>query len=236
MHKIYLRKFLAPAFLICCMNAFYSTAHAEIRKIEPENKKFSDDNKIAKVYFFGDMTEYKAKDLSVVLDEININHADFKRIYLYINSRGGDMDSGYISYWAVKSSKIPISTVNLSMTASAATMMFCGSDDRTSIKGAYFILHAPAAVQGNHRFQPDELNEVQENLSGYTQMLASIYSSCTNYKADEISTILSSEDNRKHISDEDAIKHGLIKQNTDVIVSAPVAYYITDDRVPAGRK
>jgi len=236
MQKTYLRKFLAPALLACLINTFYSAAYAEIRRIEPENRKFSDDNKIAKVYFFGEMNQDKAKDLSAVLDEININHADFKNIYLYINSPGGDMNSGYISYWAVKSSKIPVSTVNLSVTASAATMMFCGSYDRMSIKGAYFILHPPAVVEGNIRLKPDELLEVQENLDGYRQMFASIYSSCTNYSAAEISTILSSEDNRKRLADEDAIKHGLIKKNTDAIVNAPIAYYITDDRVPAGRK
>ncbi|VFS51958.1 ATP-dependent Clp protease proteolytic subunit [Budvicia aquatica] len=114
---------------------FFSMASMTVVKNDTVNNVDID---VAKILYVGGVDEAKVVELISAIDEINIKYKNTRKIFLYINSSGGDMDSGYMAYEAVRNSTIPIVTVNASMTGSSATMMYCGAKERLMMSGAYF--------------------------------------------------------------------------------------------------
>jgi len=203
-------------------------ALADYRKTGPADEKDHSTLSEAKVYFTGEVTAQKAAALFRALDDANISYPKLKHIYLYIDSYGGDMDSGYAAYWAIKSSRTPVTTVNLATVMSSATMMFCGGKERASMKGGRFILHPAAAGIELKWAQPDQLAALQKNVSEFNRMFADTYRECTNMNETEISHTLYSENQREFLLPHDAISKKMISVIADKIVDTPVSYSITD--------
>ncbi|MEX3694126.1 ATP-dependent Clp protease proteolytic subunit [Paraburkholderia sp. BR14263] len=201
-------------------------AYACLSKVIPEaDRRYDVLN--SKIFYTGPVTIQKANDLIAALDELNAKYPKLKSIYLYIDSGGGDTDAGYITYRAIQSSRVPVITVNLATVMSAATMMFCGAQDRLSFPGGRFILHPPS-IDLSNRFQPDQLNVATENLDTVKQMLSDIYRSCTNLNGKEINSMIYSENNRKVLSPDEASANGMVTGIAHEIIDAPVSYYVTD--------
>ncbi|MBX8825352.1 ATP-dependent Clp protease proteolytic subunit [Ochrobactrum sp. SFR4] len=204
-------------------------AQAELKKVMPQDEKVLENAAAAKIYFTAGVSTKSVSELIQAIDNLNANYKSLKKIYLYISSYGGDMDSGYAGYWAVKSSHVPITTVNLSTVMSSATMIFCGAKDRQSRKGGRFIMHPPYKYYKNRSFQPDELTTAGQDLKGYVSMFTEVYRECSRYSDAEISTLLSSENDRKFLLPDEAKEKGIISGVAGQIMTAPIAYYITDD-------
>ncbi|WP_035515874.1 ATP-dependent Clp protease proteolytic subunit [Paraburkholderia nodosa] len=201
-------------------------AHAYLSKIIPDaDRRYDVLN--SKIFYTGPVTILKANDLIAALDELNAKYPKLNSIYLYIDSDGGDMDAAYITYRAIHSSRVPVITVNLASVMSAATMMFCGAQDRLSFPGGIFILHPPS-IDLSNRFQPDQLNVATENLDTATKMLSDIYSKCTKLNDKEINSIIHSENNRKVLSPDEASANGMVTGIAHDIIDAPVSYYVKD--------
>lgn len=204
-------------------------AQAELKKVMPQDEKAFENAAAAKIYFTTGVNTKSVSELIQTIDSLNANYKKLENIYLYISSYGGDMDSGYAGYWAVKSSSIPITAVNLSTVMSSATMIFCGAKDRQSRKGGRFIMHPPYKYYKNRSFQPDELTTARQDLKGYVAMFSEVYRECSLYSDAEISTLLSSENDRKFLLPEEAKEKGVISSVVEQIVTTPISYYITDD-------
>lgn len=222
----YIAKKISTAAIISSVLFFLALAHADATKVSIIDEKAKSEAEVGKIFYVGGVTSSKVIDLIKAIDELNINHK-LKKIYLYIDSYGGGMDSGYMAYMAIKSSKIPITSVNLVTVMSSATMMFCGAHDRISLSGGRFILH-PANVWVSGRIQPDQLGIVESNLDEYNKMFFSVYKECTDFSDSEIKSILASENQRRFLSAEEAKMHGMIKGTANKIVDASVVYYISD--------
>ncbi len=72
-------------------------------------------------------------------------------ITLYINSPGGDADSGFAIYDALKFVSCPIRTICAGLCASAGIIIFLGGDpgERLSLPHSRFLIHQPSvAAQG----------------------------------------------------------------------------------------
>ncbi len=226
----FLKKLHCILVLSACCTIALSTAQAEVRQVVPQDEKASETVTEAKIYFTAGVSVTSASELIQVIDNLNANYKNLQKIYLYINSYGGDMDSGYAGYWAVKSSRVPVTTVNLSTVMSSATMIFCGAENRLSRKGGRFILHPPSKYYKDRSFQPDELITAGQDLQGYVAMFTEVYKECSRYSDQEISTLLSSENLRKFLLPEEAKARGIISGLAGKIVATPVAYYITGDK------
>lgn len=205
-----------------------SAANANSRKIGPEDNNKKDEVSIVKIYFSGSVNEKKAGELVQAIDDANINYKKLKRIYLYINSYGGDMDSGYAAYWAVKSSRTPVTTVNMGTVMSSASMIFCGADDRQSLKGGRFILHPASVSLGNSSYQPDELERKRQELEGFNAMFRDVYKECTKLSEQEIADLLHAENQRRFMLNDEARQTGLIAKIADKIMDSSVSYFVTD--------
>ncbi len=68
-----------------------------------------------------------------VLDEINQRYVNAKELVISFSSDGGDMDAALSMYYAIKSSQIPVTTVNVSAVMSAATIPFCAAKKEKSL-------------------------------------------------------------------------------------------------------
>ncbi|MBB3218992.1 ATP-dependent Clp protease protease subunit [Ochrobactrum sp. RC6B] len=223
-----LRNFASYLYVTFIIFNSISAANANSRKIGPEDNNKKDEVSIAKIYFSGSVNGEKVGELIQAIDDANINYRKLKRIYLYINSDGGDMDSGYAGYWAVKSSRTPVTTVNMGMVMSSASMIFCGADDRQSLKGGRFILHPASVSVGNAYVQPDQLQRKVQQLDGYNAMFRDVYKECTKLSEQEIADFLHAENQRRFMLPDEARQTGLIAKIADKIMDSSVSYFVTD--------
>lgn len=205
-----------------------SAADANSRKIGPEDNNKKDEVSIAKIYFAGSVNGETAAELIEAIDDANINYKKLKRIYLYINSYGGGMEGGYAAYWAVKSSRTPVTTVNMGMVMSSASMIFCGAEDRQSLKGGHFILHAASVSVGNDYVQPDQLQRQVQRLDGYNAMFHDVYKECTKLSDQELTAMFQGENQRRFMLPDEARQTGLIMKIADKIMDSSVSYFVTD--------
>jgi len=205
-----------------------SAADANSRKIGPEDNNKKDEVSIAKIYFAGSVNGETAAELIEAIDDANINYKKLKRIYLYINSYGGGMEGGYAAYWAVKSSRTPVTTVNMGMVMSSASMIFCGAEDRQSLKGGHFILHAASVSVGNDYVQPDQLQRQVQRLDGYNAMFHDVYKECTKLSEQELTAMFQGENQRRFMLPDEARQTGLITKIADKIMDSSVSYFVTD--------
>lgn len=185
--------------------------------------------KTVKISYFGDVNEEKMANLMFAIDEVNIKYPNASNIYLYISSFGGDMDTGYLAYEAIKSSKIPVTTINGSMTGSAATMLFCAGHTRLTMPGAYFLLH-PAATgnKSSEYLKPDVIRMMQNETNAYNNKFKMVYEKCTDFSEKEIDSFLSSETSRLYIDSKMAISKKLASDFASNVIGAQVSYYITN--------
>ena len=202
------------------------SARAKVQNIFPKDK----DAPINQVnmYFHGEVSSGTVGDLILAIRDLNVNYPTVGKINLLIDSLGGNTTSGRMAYWAVKSSKIPVRTINLSLVASAATMFYCGSRERATMEKSFFQLH-PAALDFTAGWvKPDAIARSQMLLKNFNALLADTYEHCTNFSPSEISNILESEHNAKIITDATALKVGLAGKILTAIPPADASIYISD--------
>lgn len=206
--------------LLACLALPFS-ASAELKKIEADERA-----EVAKIYYTAPVEPHLVSELVYAIDDINSNYPKVKRIYLYLNSDGGDMDSGQIGYWAVKSSKIPVTTVNLSMVGSSATIIFCGAEQRLSLPNGKFLLHASSLTGSEGLLRPDDIENLKKESQLYNQVFSNTYRQCTDYSEPQIQQLLRSEGTRLLITADEVKNNKLISGFADGIVQAPISYHI----------
>ncbi|MGM3184679.1 ATP-dependent Clp protease proteolytic subunit [Dickeya oryzae] len=181
-----------------------------------------------KMYFSGNINEEKVTELTMALDEANMRFKNAHDLYLYINSRGGELDSAHVAYLAIKSSRIPVTTVDMSMTASAATVLFCGAKNRVMLPNTTLLIHPPAVNQSEKSSTPDSLELKQQWSSHYVDMLKNVYRQCTTLSDEAMNKALHSEDAHLFLSNSEAEKIGITTATEEQIHAADVVYFIND--------
>lgn len=184
-----------------------------------------DKNKIAKIYYTGEMQPSAVSRLVNVFDEVNKNN-DVERIYLYINSYGGDMDAGLMAAAAIRSSAIPVTTVAMSTVGSSATIMFCAADDRRSLPEGSLFLH-PASISHQGDVRPADVAYLEKETRRFNEMFKKTYRACTKLDDAKIAEILHSEYNLTNYSPSEAMAVGLISSVDKKIIPATYSYAIT---------
>ncbi|KAA9001971.1 peptidase S14 [Affinibrenneria salicis] len=196
---------------------------SSVRKIGLKNNNIE----TAKILYVGDITAKGSTELISSIDEINANYPNLKKLYLYINSYGGSMENGYMAYEAIKSAPVPITTVNIAMVASAASLLYCAGAERYATPSAHFILHPAAAsnIQKDY-LKPNEIARLQQDVKNSNAFFRYVYQQCTRYSADEIDNMLSREDGRQYIDTPTALDKRLATGQAAGMVNADVSYYI----------
>ncbi|ACS86423.1 ATP-dependent Clp protease proteolytic subunit [Musicola paradisiaca] len=216
--------------LLLTLSAF--SVQASLKVISTPGVKAEEVDSV-KMYFTGAVNQHNITELTTALDEANMRFKNAQAIYLYINSRGGEMDSGHSGYLAIRSSRIPVTTVDLSVVGSAATMLFCGAQNRVMLKDTLIMIHAPKVGIGEKEAAPDMLDSHHQWMDNYVGMLKNIYRECTSLSDDELRQRLYSEDNHLFLNNQDAEKIKISTRTEDKIRAAEVVYFIDDDNSSA---
>lgn len=133
-------------------------------------------------------------------------------ITVYINSPGGDADSGFGIYDMLQFAAAPIRTVVSGLCASAAVTIFLAADKGCNycLPNARFLLHQPSTgIRGSAsdiQITADEINKTRDR---YNQIVSNV----TGKKIDQIAK---DADRDFWLSPEDALKYGLV---TKIITS-----------------
>ncbi|HEJ7122187.1 ATP-dependent Clp protease proteolytic subunit [Serratia marcescens] len=202
--------------------------HAEMHWVK--NDKIKPDNvDTVKIVYNGDVTPTLVAELISALDEINVNYPAAKSIKLFISSFGGSMESGYLAYQAVKGSKIPVETINAGMTASSATLVYCGAPKRYTFPDASFMLHPSASPNLKAEWiRPNDVEFIRKDVEDGNKYFKSIYGSCTTLARQDVEKILFSNDYARYLRPKDAEKIKLSQGVVEGIASTSVSYYITE--------
>jgi ATP-dependent Clp protease protease subunit len=98
-----------------------------------------------------------------------------KMITVYVNSPGGDADSGFAIYDAMKFVSCPVRTVCAGLCASAGVVIFLGGDkgERFSFPNARFLLHQPSTgTQGQASDIEITAKEIVKMRDRYNQIVS----------------------------------------------------------------
>lgn len=136
-----------------------------------------------------------------------MSHEDSRKpITVYVNSPGGDADSGFAIYDMMRFVKAPVRTICAGLCASAAVIIFVGGDrgQRFSLPNSRFLIHQPSTyAQG----QASDLEITAKQILKIRDRYNAIVSAETGIKADKILT----DANRDFwLNTEEAKSYGLI--------------------------
>ena len=109
----------------------------------------------------------------VVLNEKN----NKKPIYVYINSPGGDADSGFAIYDILRFHPAPVITICSGLCASAAVVIFLASqkDKNYTLPNSRFLLHQPSTgIQGSASDIQITADEITKTRERYNKIVAQI--------------------------------------------------------------
>ena len=132
----------------------------------------------------GNITEDTVAVISQQLRYLSIENPD-KQITLYINSTGGEVNSGLALYDIMQTIKCPIRTVCMGTAASMAAVLFLSGDTREILPHSKVMIHDPliAGVIGGSALSVDA---VAKNLMEVRQTIANIISKHTGKSLEEV--------------------------------------------------
>lgn len=148
-----------------------------------------------RIYFYSDVEREKVLQLNRSIRELNgdlqVKQKELAldnppKIYVHINSFGGEIFAGLSSVDEIIKSQVPVVTVIDGCAASAATLISVVAKERYINRHAYMLVHQlSAGFWGKHRDFKDEL----DNQKQFMRIIKNIYKEYTKIpekKMDEI--------------------------------------------------
>ncbi len=128
-------------------------------------------------------------------------------ITLYINSRGGSVDSGMALYDVMQAVSCPVRTVCVGLAASMAALLFVSGAERDMLPHSRLMIHDPLIVQtGGSALK---LKAVSDDLMETRQIIARVIAEHSGKSTDEVLAKTASD---SYFRAEEAIEFGLADQ------------------------
>lgn len=127
-------------------------------------------------------------------------------IYVYINSPGGDADSGFGIYDMLRFIDAPVITVVCGLCASAAVTIFLAADKgkNYSTPNSRFLLHQPSTgVRGTASDMTITANEINKTRERYNKIVSEV-------TGKDMETLKKDADRDFWMSPEEALAYGLV--------------------------
>ena len=92
-------------------------------------------------------------------------------IYIYIDSPGGDVDSGYAIFDMIRFVNAPVVTVGMGLVASAGALIFLASpkENRIALPNSHYLIHQPLSgmkgVATDIEIHAQELEKAKEKIN-----------------------------------------------------------------------
>ena len=113
----------------------------------------------------------KALAEKVVNQLLILDAASDEPIYVYIDSPGGDVDSGYAIFDMMRFVKSPVITVGMGLVASAGALIFLASpkERRIALPNSHYLIHQPLSgmkgVATDIEIHAQELEKAKEKIN-----------------------------------------------------------------------
>ena len=132
----------------------------------------------------GKITEDTVAIISQQLRYLSTENPD-KQITLYINSTGGEVNSGLALYDIMQTIKCPIRTVCMGTAASMAAVLFLSGDTREILPHSKVMIHDPL-IAGGIGGSALSVDAIAKNLMEVRQTIANIISKHTGKSLEEV--------------------------------------------------
>jgi ATP-dependent protease ClpP protease subunit len=110
------------------------------------------------------------------------------KIYLHLNSEGGDLLSGFALSDCIRINPIPIECIVEGECASSATLLLLACPVRSMTKNSLLLIHQISSGNWGGKFE--EIKEDFDNMKKMTRMLKRVYRDNTNLTDGDLSEIL----------------------------------------------
>lgn len=176
--------------------------------------------------FFSKNEYYAPQDFRDALAECR----DCKEVEVRINSVGGDLCTGLAIHnelLALKGTGVKVTTCNIGIAASAASVIFCAGEERTSYPGSILMIHGASVMVGaiasaNEKDIADligELKKARSSVQAANKTIAAVYARVTG-KSEEECLGLISDGREQYMTAREAIDGGFA---TGMVEDAPSA-------------
>ncbi len=175
---------------------------------EDEDKKGAIDQEMLKtrsIMISEEVSEELAKKVYTQLLLLNQRSTE-DPIYIYINSPGGDADSGFGIYDMMRLIEAPVITIVCGLCASAAVTIFLGADKgkNYATHNSRFLLHQPSTgVQGSASDMEITAIEINKTRERYNAIVADV-------TGKDLETLRKDADRDFWMSPEEAVAYGLV--------------------------
>ena len=138
-----------------------------------------------------------------------------KEITIYINSPGGEVQSGLAAYDLLKLIEAPITTVCIGEAASMGAILFLAGDRRVVLPHSSIMIHDPAPGGGNMiGMKPDEMEEKLSKLKRTRDRLCEIIAEAT---GKPVKQIMKKTCRDSFFTAEEALEYGLATEMAERI-------------------
>jgi ATP-dependent Clp endopeptidase proteolytic subunit ClpP len=167
-----------------------------------------------RIYYYAEIQRKKILTFNKALRELSVDilhsaailETPPARIFIHINSQGGELFTGMAAVDSILNCKAPTVSVIDGCAASAATLMSVVADERKINKHAFMLIHQlSSGMWGKYRDIKDEV----ENLDKLMETIRSIYSKYTKIPKKKLDEIL---DHDLWLSAEECLKYGLVDE------------------------
>lgn len=130
-----------------------------------------------------------------------------KEIVMYINTPGGEVDSGFAVYDAMRIISAPIRTVCIGIAASMGALIFLGGEKREMLPHSRLMIHDPSFGCGSYAGKkPHELQSEVDKLNQTRDALCRVISERTGKTLEEVCAKTASD---TYFTPDEAIAFGL---------------------------
>lgn len=166
------------------------------------------------VYFYADVTKRTVLRLVQKLHEANdyatkclgTTPQQEARVYLYINSPGGEVFAGLSAMDHIRWNPVPVVTVVDGFVASSATFLLLGAAERKAMRNARILIHQlTATFWGKFVDLLDEVKNTQELM----RSIQAIYTQSTRMDSATVEELLRKE---LHMDATRACEHGFVDE------------------------
>ena len=151
----------------------------------------SNDNHI---YFYSEVNQKSIEQLIKAIREQNctlgaiaLRYDIQPKIYLHINSEGGEIYSAFAAVDSIRNSKIPIVTIVEGCAASAATLLSVAGSERRMLKHSHMLIHQ---LRSGFWGKMSDIEEELGNLNKLMHMIKGFYSDNTKMNKKQLSGVL----------------------------------------------
>ena len=138
-----------------------------------------------------------------------------EEITIYINSPGGEVQSGLAAYDLLKLIKTPITTVCIGEASSMAAILFLAGDRRVVLPHSSIMIHDPAPSGGDLRgMKPDEMEEKLSGLKKTRDRLCEIIAETT---GKTVKQVMKKTCRDSFFTAEEALEYGLATEMAERI-------------------